>query len=590
MLTTSSIAEDIAIKCNNPHLRTSVEKHIIEQGLAVYRIRFDFQQTSISPVTLEWSHSAIDIHSFWHAGADRNRGLQVDWGKGFQSKNTSLAPICCLYNIAGQNRLCFAVSDALNPVEMKAGIHEEDATFLCSILLFKEHVAEKAAYELQLRVDTRQDIYYYDAIRDVERWWATLPGYYPAPVPDTATYPMYSTWYSFHQLVTPSEIELQCRLAKEFGCEAIILDDGWQTSDIQRKYTYTGDWQVAADKIPDMKAHVQAVHEMGMKYLVWYSVPFVGMKSKAWTKFQGKMLSVIEDAETGVLDPRYPEVREYIIAIYEQAVREWNIDGLKLDFVDSFPTNPSETAVLSDGRDYESVSEAVDRLLEDVMTRLRIMKPDIMVEFRQSYIGPLMRKYGNIFRANDCPNDSIQNRVRTLDLRLMSGETAVHSDMIMWHLDDTVESAALQLINILFSVPQVSVRIDKLSTEHKQMLQFWLSFFRENRDVLLFGELKPLYPELLYPLVSAVKDEKEIVALYAPMVIELNSSARKEMTIVNGTYAEEMVLKAPADWGMRTVKVFDSLGRKKDTYDIHIKQGVHAISVPKSGLITLFPA
>ena len=67
-----------------------------------------------------------------------------------------------------------------------------------------------------------------------------------------------------------------------------------------------------------------------------------------------------------------------------------------------------------------------------------------MIEFRQPYIGPLMRKYGNIFRAGDCPNSALENRVRTTDLHILSGTTAVHSDMIMWHYEDQVEIAAFQ--------------------------------------------------------------------------------------------------------------------------------------------------
>ena len=44
-----------------------------------------------------------------------------------------------------------------------------------------------------------------------------------------------------------------------------------------------------------------------------------------------------------------------------------------------------------------------------------------------AYIGPAMRKYGNIFRAHDCPNDAQSNLTRTIDLRLLSGNTAVRA-------------------------------------------------------------------------------------------------------------------------------------------------------------------
>lgn len=45
---------------------------------------------------------------------------------------------------------------------------------------------------------------------------------------------MYSTWYSFHQALTPEGIEEQCRLAKALACATVIVDDGWQTSSSER--------------------------------------------------------------------------------------------------------------------------------------------------------------------------------------------------------------------------------------------------------------------------------------------------------------------------------------------------------------------
>ena len=92
---------------------------------------------------------------------------------------------------------------------------------------------------------------------------------------------------------------------------------------------------------------------------------------------------------------------------------------------------------LKAGRDIKSLPLAVNRLLSDVMERLKAIKPEILIEFRQSYIGPAIRKYGNIFRAADCPADILTNRVRTVDLRLFSGNTAVHSDMLEWNMNET---------------------------------------------------------------------------------------------------------------------------------------------------------
>jgi alpha-galactosidase len=75
--------------------------------------------------------------------------------------------------------------------------------------------------------------------------------------------------------------------------------------------------------------------------------------------------------------------------------------------------------------------------------------------------------------------------------------------MVMWHYDDTVESAAMQLIHALFTVPQISVRLDEVPESHVDMIRRYLAFWREHRDVLLDGEIRPLQPQHAYPAVVA---------------------------------------------------------------------------------------
>ncbi|MBW7453907.1 glycoside hydrolase family 36 protein [Paenibacillus sepulcri] len=565
--------------------KSFVEVKTIEEDVFEIHIRLTAGRKQVPPIHhIRWSHPAIDIHSLWHPGTDRNKAFQVDWGEGFQSKNTSLAPAACLYNLEGRSRLTFAFSDALNHLAIKAGIHEEDATFLCSITLFEEPMPEIDHYEAVLRID-RRDLPYYVTLRDVSKWWETFPEFLPANVPEAALQPMYSTWYSFHQELSASELERQSELARSIGCESIIVDDGWQTDDNNRGYAYTGDWEVCAEKIPDMRKHVDAVHEQGMNYMLWYSVPFVGINSRTWSRFEGKYLGINEKLNASVLDPRFPEVREYLINIYEQAVKEWNIDGLKLDFVDSFQLSPDMKDELGNGRDYHSVPEAVDRLLTDVMARLREIKPDILIEFRQTYIGPLMRKYGNMLRANDCPNDSIQNRIRTMDIRLLSGNTAVHSDMIMFHANEPVESAAMQLINVLFSVPQISVRLDEIGPHHLDMLRFWLAFCKEHRELLLKGELLPQGPELMYPLISARDRSSQITAVYADMVVEVHDEWDR-LIIVNGTYHDRLAVRSGLDHVLYHVVTRDCRGQIVQSYELDLHKGLHEVSVPRAGVVS----
>lgn len=437
------------------------------------------QQAKIS-----WSVDVVDIQDIWHPTANYERKLQPSWGGFTECCSTVSAPVICLIGGGEFNRFTFAVSDALNVIRLSAGVNEHTAQLDCAVSFFDMPTAPLTDYSVTLRFDTR-NIAYNKAIGDVALWWESE--YVPSPVPEYAKLPMYSTWYSFHQELTPESVEQQCRLAKELGCESVIVDDGWQTADNSQGYGYCGDWEVCTDKIPDMAAHVKRVHDMGMKYILWYSVPFVGYYSKAYDKFKSMSLYDTKWFHAMVLDPRYTAVRDYLIGKYKTAVDEWGLDGFKLDFVDQFTQQSADKETADIGRDCQSVPQAVDVLLSDVMAQLREQNPDVMIEFRQRYIGPLMRKYGNMLRATDCPNDPHQNRIHTIDIRLLCGSTAAHSDMLMWHSDEPVEVAATHIINILFSVPQISVMLDKIPQSHRDMIKFYLGLWRKYRDLLLFG-------------------------------------------------------------------------------------------------------
>ncbi|TQR37395.1 glycoside hydrolase family 36 protein [Brevibacillus brevis] len=546
------------------------------------------EEISFPQVQLAWHYPAVNIQAYWHPGSFRNKNLGVDWSKGFSSKGTVVAPVGCFLSSDGRNRLAIAYSNAIETVNFNMGIREEDGTIRCQITLFSEPSKPMKRYEGTIRIDQR-DIPFEQAIQAISYWYESMDAYRPCMIPKAATFPMYSTWYSFHQELVDKEIEEQCRMAKEIGCDTVIVDDGWQTTDNQRGYAYCGDWEVAHQKIGNMKTHVQKVQAMGMKYILWYSMPFIGLHSKVWDTYKDKLLVYREHLQAGVLDPRYPEVREYLISTYETALNEWGVDGFKLDFIDEFDLNKAnDKALEKDGRrDFDSVQEAVECLLEGIFARLHARKADVMIEFRQKYIGPFMRRFGNIFRVADCPNDAVTNRVGTIDLRLFSGKTAVHSDMLMWSPEDTVENAALQLINVLFAVPQLSMRFEKLPPEHIEMTKFWLKFWRENRDVLLFGELRAEAPELLYPNVQARNSSKVVMAVFGSPYVKVVEPGNKKLFIMNGTLHQELVLDVDRELPNRVVEIYDCCGNLVSMAPLAVQKVPHRLKVKPSGLVIL---
>jgi alpha-galactosidase len=283
------------------------------------------------------------------------------------------------------------------------------------------------------------------------------------------------------------------------------------------------------------------------------------------------------------MDPRFPAVREYLIGVYERCLREFDLDGFKLDFIDSFGTVEDTKDSFGDGRDYQSVPEAADRLMSDVITRLKQIKPDVMIEFRQGYIGPAMRKYGNIFRVGDEPNNAAGNRINSMQLRALSGNTAIHSDMVMWHYEDTVESAAMQLIHALFTVPQISVRFSDIPSSHVEMIRRYCSFWREHRDVLLDGKISPRHPEFFYTSVISETDTKVAGAAYADGFIRLPRIGSRKLILVNGTLENNVVIDVPDTLNERKVSIWSCTGEQRPVVTRSFAPGVHTLQIPPAG-------
>lgn len=557
-----------------------------ETGITDIHIRMTGKEKRIFPqMTLKVMVPAWEIHYLWTPKIHLIKALNLDWFMNLKKTNGFTgAPVVSLIGNGDANRATFAVSDTLHTMGLFAFPVEETGEYAFQVDLFEEEY-EGEAYEVTFRLDNRE-VPYDQSLADTALWWEKSEGNRPAFVPAAAREPMYSTWYSFHQRVCEEELILQCRLCGKYGLKTILLDDGWQTDDNNRGYAYCGDWEPAPGKIRDMRSFVDKVHELGMKVMTWYSVPFIGEKSRNFEKYRDMVIDAVNDREWYVLDPRYPQVREFLISTYENALRDYDFDGFKLDFVDEFVVTPFSGKKEDDRRDFQSFSEAADYLMKECIRRLKEIKPDILLEFRQTYNGPRMRSYGNIFRAVDCPFDDVENHLRVTDIRLLAGSSAVHSDMLMWHPKDSVESAALQMIQILFSVPQISMRLEMLSLGHKCMLKFYLGLWRHYRNAFISGSFHPHNPKAGYPVVRGVWENQMVCTYHSVELIRLEK-LYDEMVFVNGTDQEDLCVWNPCGEKEYQRFVYDCMGREVQRDTVVLGKGLAHYRVPGSGVIIL---
>ena len=553
-------------------------------GLREFRVKMKSPTPAVPPkFGVEMTLAQDDMHHVWTSALRSDRGLVADWESLGKSSVAHSLPVACVYDDSGVNRMAVAASEAMRDVSFGARIREEGCLVKVDFGFFYVKEAPRTDYEVAIRIDARR-MAFGEAVSDAVDWIRRENGLLAPSAPDAAFEPVYSTWYQFHQDVTAEKIEAEAKLAASLGMKTIIVDDGWQTDDTSRGYAFCGDWKPSKRRFPDMTAHVARVRAMGLKYMMWYSVPFVGERSANFGRFKGKYLYHDKRLGASVLDPRFPEVRRFLVSIYEKAQCEWGIDGFKLDFIDSFAVQGADPAVAEDyaGRDIMTVPEAVNVLLREIVKRLRANDPAVLIEFRQNYIGPVVTQYGNMFRAADCPGDRQANRTRISDLRLTSGCAAVHSDMLEWNVATPVEEAAGSVISAIFGTVQYSMMLSDLPPDHLRMIAHWVKFGAEHCDALQRGTFRGYEPESGYPLLCGESAAERIFGVYGADRVVRVADLDKTTFVLNGTGFASLCLELPREASFEV----------RDTFGAHVRRGTLAaglnrISVPLGGFAIL---
>ena len=579
----SGVAGEIRLSCEKAGGWTFAMEPASDGERDIVTVRMESAVESRPPAfALDFEVSGAGVQHVW--SYDWMRDAYHLWPASWAARSTDVSQLACGIPVSvafggdDNARFAMACSEPFEKVRFALGAQESRAQLCGRFEFFTENSSPRKAYEVRILLDSRKR-FWADAVADAASWVAKEACTEPASVPDAAYDPLYSTWYAYWQDVNAAPLEREAKKAAELGMKTMILDDGWQKVASRTAYSATGDWNPVPNRFPDMAKHVEAVHKAGLKYMLWFSVPYVGDESEAWNRFQGKFLKKHPDG-VGVLDPRFPEVREHLIRLYERAVRDWGFDGLKLDFIDEFVLGEVDPAVAQNyaGRDFRSLPEAVDRLMKDVLSRLKAIRPDVLIEFRQNYMGPAIRQYGNMIRALDCPADPVSNRKRIVDLRLTSGSTPVHSDMIVWSRDETVEGAALPILNALFGVIQYSIRLADAKDEHLEAIRHWLQFSQRHRDVLLKGRFLPHHPESAYPLIEAENGDERIAVCYLRDYLVRVAPGFKVQYLINATAEVGLAAELTEDVA---VELYDARGCACGQE--RLASGMRRIAIPSAG-------
>ncbi|MDR0283736.1 MAG: alpha-galactosidase [Propionibacteriaceae bacterium] len=449
---------------------------------------------------------------FWYPTSRLAPALPADWWGRESFSAIKSAPVGALYDVDKTSGFAFAFDCVVDEGELEFGVSEEGRVFVVRLGV-SSRVGPVA---LAVVADAQP---YERAIRQLTGFLAAAQ----RPVSRAATWPVYSTWYAHSQRVTAEIIEAEARMAVELGCRSVFIDDGWQQHGTGRWYSGCGDWVPDPDKFPDLRATVDRLHGRGLDVVLWVAPLLVGERSEAGAALLAYSPVYVDGLRARVLDPRRPEVRAHVAETCARLVRDYGVDGLKIDFLNN-------AMVYSGGE--ESVGRAMVELLREVAGAVG---PGTLIEFRQPYVSPAVAEFADVIRAGDCPADADQNRRSIVNLRLFAAGQVVHSDPLMWDAAAGPEAAARQVLGAFFGVPQLSMPLASLPGAHRRVVAELLAEWTALREVILGGTLFAALPAEGYPVVGVRRADELCVAAYEPRQLDLDLAGVTRLAVVNAT-------------------------------------------------------
>ena len=515
---------------------------------------------------------------YWHPEAGEYRTLPPDWAARTSTSLVCGAPVGCLYDAAGESLFSWALDELVDELEIRYGVSEEHKTFALEL-----H-ARALPTERRLRLMTstsRAPVA--EAIGTLAAWLTEGLETPALPVPAVARRPVYSTWYTFTQDLDQAGVEAEIALGTRLGLGSVFVDDGWQRLAFGRGYSGCGDWVPDTDKFPDLAGFSATVQEHGAGVVLWIAPLLLGPDSAVFSSLQECAPQWVDHLRCYVLDPRHRQVREHLAATCVRLVVDYDLAGLKIDFLDDamvYRGTPSTG-------DLDDVGQAMQALLALIRAELAAVgRSDLAIEFRQPYVSPAIAAYGQILRAADCPGDAVVNRRRTVDSRLLAVGQVVHGDMLMWGPTGGAEAVAQQLYGCWFSVPQISMKLAELSTEQTEALAGLLDLWQQLAPVALDGSLSVQGTERCYDLVEASRPDlgRRVVGRYVPAVVGLDDAG--EVTVLNATSADSVVVRV-AD-GLQVSSIVIRAASAAVVTEIGLLgSGLHEIPIPPFGSLTL---
>lgn len=184
-----------------------------------------------------------------------------------------------------------------------------------------------------------------DVFRHVSRRYFPADGKMPDPV--MFSHPQYNTWIELMYDQNQRDVLTYARAIKAQGYPpgVLMIDDTWQEN--------YGNWTFSARRFPDPRAMMKELHALGFKVMLWVC-PFVSADSEIFRDLEKKGLLLVDrdaprvsgspppaaivrwwNGASACLDLTHPEARGWFKSQLDTLVRDYGVDGFKLDAGDA---------------------------------------------------------------------------------------------------------------------------------------------------------------------------------------------------------------------------------------------------------------
>ena len=472
-----------ALLSNNSHI---IDKNILQQSNGALYIKLRI------PI--------IDVVSVWTPSMLHIPPARLPWAEQFACGANNSYPM-------------FVFLDSRYSAAYAVGLTNVIDDCHCSAKMNQALCCYEVVYHIAITAETEPfEIFFDDSHLPLAE---VLLLYRNKIIPQRLTYPagawnpVYCTWYAVHAAVTCEYLRSNAAEAARLGFGTFIVDDGWCFDESKRVtpetlpdwYRDIGDWQLSEQKLPEMKTIAAEAKKLGLNYMFWVAPFFAGRRSKLADKVK-KYLTELHEGQR-IIDPEDKAAMEAVSADLLKILADMQLDGLKIDFLDTVLPNVSSPRCRS-ARKY----------VENLVKQIRQYKPDALIEFRQNYATPANAALATAFRAGDVPFDYMENFNRCLQIRLHMGDNIpVHADPVYFNNAENVEAVGRHMIASLAGVPMLSMELSNIANEHKKVIANYIAFYKKHQSVLNHGKWSFEFRQGVAVYAQATLDDETVIIL-----------------------------------------------------------------------------